>query len=44
MHLLKNIEIKNFKSCTESKFILSDYTPLAGYNNRGKSNILNAIR
>lgn len=43
-HRLSSISIENFKSIQEIKFELSDYTPLVGYNNAGKSNILEAIK
>jgi putative ATP-dependent endonuclease of OLD family len=42
-HLIEKIELKNFKSCNNTKLRLSDYTPLVGYNNAGKSNCLTAI-
>lgn len=42
-HFISTIRIKNFKSCTSSIFDLSVYTPLVGYNNAGKSNILTAL-
>lgn len=44
MHSLSHIKIKNFKSCHDIDLILSDFTPLVGYNNGGKSNILEAIK
>lgn len=43
-HKLTTIKIKNFKSIKEIEFELSEYTPLVGYNNAGKSNILEAIK
>jgi predicted ATP-dependent endonuclease of OLD family len=43
-HLLASIKVVNFKSVIDEAFELSDYTPLIGYNNAGKSNILSAIR
>jgi hypothetical protein len=43
-HLLSKIIIRNFKSITNETFELSDFTPLVGYNNAGKSNILEAIK
>ena len=43
-HKLSTIEIKNFKSIIEIDFDLSEYLPLVGYNNAGKSNILEAIQ
>lgn len=42
-HLIEKIEIRNFKSCNHTTLLLSDYTPLVGYNNAGKSNCLTAI-
>ncbi|EKO3865286.1 AAA family ATPase [Vibrio harveyi] len=42
-HLIEKIKIKNFKSCNDTTLLLSDYTPLVGYNNAGKSNCLTAI-
>jgi len=44
MHSLSGITIRNFRSCDNAKFPLADFTPLVGYNNGGKSNILDAIR
>lgn len=43
-HLLSKIIIRNFKSIPNETFELSDFTPLVGYNNAGKSNILEAIK
>lgn len=43
-HLLSEITIRNFKSIPNETFELSDFTPLVGYNNAGKSNILVAIK
>ncbi len=42
-HILSVIRIRNFKSIQNETFELSDFTPLVGYNNAGKSNILEAI-
>ena len=42
-HLLSEITIKNYKSIISETFELSNYTPLIGYNNAGKSNILSAL-
>ncbi|WP_104024688.1 ATP-dependent nuclease [Vibrio hyugaensis] len=42
-HLIEKIKIKNFKSCNDTTLFISDYTPLVGYNNAGKSNCLTAI-
>ncbi len=44
MHTLSEITLNNFRSCDEATFPLSGFTPLIGYNNGGKSNILASIR
>ena len=44
MHTLSEITLNNFRSCDEATFPLSGFTPLVGYNNGGKSNILDSIR
>lgn len=44
MHSLAEIKISNFKSCNDVEIVLSDFTPLVGYNNGGKSNILESIK
>lgn len=43
MHQIKKIEISNFRSCISTELLLEEVTPLVGYNNAGKSNILKAI-
>ncbi|MBL9050537.1 MAG: AAA family ATPase [Tabrizicola sp.] len=43
VHHISNVIIKNFKSISSCEFPLSYYTPLVGYNNAGKTNILRAI-
>jgi putative ATP-dependent endonuclease of OLD family len=43
-HNISKIHIENFKSIKNQEFELSDFTPLVGYNNAGKSNILEAIK
>jgi len=43
MHKIKELHIKNYKSCQETKITLENYTPLVGYNNAGKSNILKCV-
>jgi len=43
-HILSEIIIKNYKSIQNQTFELSSFTPLVGYNNAGKSNILEAIK
>ncbi|GAJ09036.1 unnamed protein product, partial [marine sediment metagenome] len=44
MYCLSDITVRNYKSCVNATFILSEFTPLVGYNNGGKSNLLQAIR
>lgn len=44
MHIVSYIEVKNFKSIYNEEFNLSSYTPLIGYNNAGKSNIIQALK
>jgi putative ATP-dependent endonuclease of OLD family len=43
MHSLAHISIANFRSCKNVGLPLGDFTPVVGYNNAGKSNILTAI-
>ncbi|MCL6272256.1 AAA family ATPase [Sansalvadorimonas sp. 2012CJ34-2] len=43
MHQISTLEIQNFRSCIKTKVYLQEFTPLVGYNNAGKSNILKAI-
>ena len=43
MHQISKIRIQNFKSIKDAEFQLSAYTPLVGYNNAGKTNILQAL-
>jgi putative ATP-dependent endonuclease of OLD family len=43
-HLISEISIKNYKSIIDETFDLSPFTPLVGYNNAGKSNMLEAIK
>jgi putative ATP-dependent endonuclease of OLD family len=43
MHHISEIKILNFKSVADGTFPLSHYTPLVGYNNAGKTNIIRAI-
>jgi putative ATP-dependent endonuclease of the OLD family len=43
-HILSEITIRNFKSLISETLELSAFTPLVGYNNAGKSNILDAIK
>lgn len=43
MHHLTGIKIRNFRSCATVDLALGDCTPIVGYNNAGKSNIMAAI-
>lgn len=43
-HLISEISISNYKSIIDETFDLSPFTPLVGYNNAGKSNMLEAIK
>lgn len=43
MHHLAEVTISNFRSCAQVTLPLDDFTPIVGYNNAGKSNILSAI-
>lgn len=43
-HILSEIKVTNFKSIKSETFELSAFTPLVGYNNAGKSNILEATK
>jgi putative ATP-dependent endonuclease of the OLD family len=44
MHRLRSITIRNLKSIKDETFPLDDFTPLIGYNNAGKTNILLGIK
>lgn len=44
MHGLSKIHIQNFRACEDVTLPLSDFTPLVGQNNTGKSTILEAIK
>lgn len=44
LHHISVVEIKNFRSCQDVKAEISLFTPLVGYNNAGKSNILTAVQ
>ena len=43
MHKIKQLQIRNYRSCQDTTITLENYTPLVGYNNAGKSNILKCI-
>ncbi|MDK2593534.1 AAA family ATPase [Pseudoalteromonas obscura] len=42
-HFIQKLNINNFKSCKEFETELTACTPMVGYNNAGKSNVLEAI-
>jgi putative ATP-dependent endonuclease of the OLD family len=42
LHHISELKIQGFKSISNATFPLSYYTPLVGYNNAGKTNILKA--
>jgi energy-coupling factor transporter ATP-binding protein EcfA2 len=42
-HYISSVEVENFCSCKKHKFPLELFTPLVGYNNAGKTNIIKAI-
>lgn len=42
VHHISELKIQGFKSISNASFPLSHYTPLVGYNNAGKTNILKA--
>ncbi len=45
MQTISKISIYNFKSCKKLENVeFSDFTPLVGYNNAGKSNVLTALQ
>ena len=41
---LEKVRIQNFRSCKDIEFPLRDFTVFVGYNNAGKSNVLQAIQ
>jgi putative ATP-dependent endonuclease of OLD family len=43
MHHLAHVRIQNFRSCRDVALALGDCTPIVGYNNAGKSNVLAAL-
>jgi len=43
MHRLRDVRIHNFRSCRDVSLTLGDCTPVVGYNNAGKSNLLDAL-
>lgn len=44
MHYVSSIKVKNFKSIESAEFSLEAYTPIVGYNNAGKSNIISSLK
>lgn len=44
MHKIDWIRTRNFRSCADVSLNLEKYSPLVGYNNAGKSNLLKAIK
>lgn len=44
MHHISELSIANYRSIKDCKITLSSFTPLVGYNNAGKSNVLNALQ
>ena len=43
MHRISTLKVSNFKAIRVGVFEFSNYTPLVGYNNAGKSSILEAL-
>ena len=43
MHHISEVRVRNFRSISDGLFPLSLYTPLVGYNNAGKTNIIRAV-
>lgn len=43
-HKLTELKVENFKSIISEEFDISAYTPMVGYNNAGKTNILESIK
>lgn len=43
MHKIAKVKIKNYRSIENLELELTEYTPLVGYNNAGKSNVMHAI-
>lgn len=43
MHLLSSVRIQNYRSIRDHEFPLSEFSALVGYNNAGKTNILEAV-
>lgn len=43
VHRIAELEIKNYRSCELTRVKLEAFTPLVGYNNAGKTNILKCL-
>ncbi|HAY66506.1 MAG TPA: OLD family endonuclease [Acidimicrobiaceae bacterium] len=43
MHHISSVRIENYRSIRDHKFPLSDFTALVGYNNAGKTSVLQAV-
>jgi predicted ATP-dependent endonuclease of OLD family len=43
MHCIQRLKVENFKSIRNAEIKLSNYTPLVGCNNVGKTNIMQAL-
>lgn len=43
-HRLSHVQIRNFRCAQDLSFELSDYTPIVGKNNAGKSTVLSGVR
>lgn len=42
-HYIEELTVQNFKSCKDMSVSMTPFTPMVGYNNAGKSNILEAV-
>lgn len=42
-HYVTELSVQNFRSCRDLRVDLTEFVPLVGYNNAGKSNILSAL-
>lgn len=43
VHHISELKVEGFKSIADATFPLSHYTPMVGYNNAGKTNVLKAL-
>ncbi|MES2486406.1 MAG: AAA family ATPase [Bacteroidota bacterium] len=43
-HIISDLHIKNYKSIIDHSFQFTNFTPLVGYNNAGKTTILESIK